>query len=130
MHLLPYILGALTLIILGFQLFPYLKIRGMRGQDAPSLSDLLSAEQQKQPRMLLYFMAPQCGMCRDIPPIVDDLAEQRPDIFRVDASEDPETARQFKVMGTPAFVLVDKGVIEKVKLGGMTRNKIIEMIES
>lgn len=72
----------------------------------------------------------QCGMCRNITPIVDKLATQRNDIKRIDASEKPEIASQFNIMGTPAFVLVNKGIVEKVKLGGMSRKNILKMLET
>jgi len=128
-YLLYAIAVLLTLAFLAFQFYPYFKIKASRGQTAPALNEVLTNEQQKQQRLLLYFMAPQCGMCRNITPIVDELETQRHDIKRIDASEKPEIAHQFKIMGTPAFVLINNGIVEKVKLGGMTRKKILQMLE-
>lgn len=130
MDILPYLVSGLVLAFLALQFYPYFKLKASRGQIAPVLDETLNVEQQKQPRMLYYFMSPRCGMCKNITPIVDQLATERNDVIRIDASEKPEIARQFKIMGTPAFVLVNNGIVEKVKLGGMTRNKILKMLDS
>lgn len=130
MQFLPYLIAPLALTFLAFQLYPYFKLKASRGKAAPTLGKFLDGTAAKTERKLIYFMAPQCGMCRSITPIVDELAQQRNDIIRIDASESPEIAKEFNVMGTPAFVLVNSGVIEKVKLGGMTRKKILEMLEA
>lgn len=129
MQFLPHIFVALLLAFLAFQLYPYLKLKASRGKTAPILDHILKPAQRNQARTLFYFMAPQCGMCKSTTSIVDELAAQRNDLIRIDASKSPEIASQFKIMGTPAFVLVDNGVIEKVKLGGMTRKKILQMLE-
>lgn len=127
-YLLYAIAVLLTLAFMAFLFYPYFKLKASRGQTAPALAEVLTTQQQNQDRLLLYFMAPQCGMCRNITPIVDELATQRDDIKRIDASDKPEIAQQFKIMGTPAFVLVNKGIVEKVKLGGMSRKKILQML--
>jgi len=128
MQLLPYFLGFLTLVFFIWQFYPYFKLKSVRGQKAPSLNAILDTEQSKHQQVLLYFMSPHCGMCRNITPIVDEISKERTDIIRVDISKNPEIARDLGVMGTPAFVLVKEGVIEKVKLGGLSRDKILEML--
>ncbi len=130
MHYSLYLVSGLVLAFLAFQFYPYFKLKASRGQAAPALNEALNTEQMAQSRMLFYFMAPQCGMCKNITPIVDQLATERNDVIRIDASEKPEIAHQFKIMGTPAFVLVNNGMIEKVKLGGMSRRKILKILES
>lgn len=130
MQFLPYLVTFLVLIYLALQLYPYFKLRASRGKTAPALGKALDKASAETEKKLIYFMAPQCGMCRNITPIVDELAQQRKDIVRIDASESPEIAKKFNIMGTPAFVLVNAGIIEKVKLGGMTRKKMLEMIDA
>ena len=130
MQFLPYLIALLVLVFVALQLYPYFKLKGSRGKTAPSLGESFDEAPTETDRKLIYFMAPQCGMCRNITPIVDELAQQRSDIVRIDASESPEIAKKFNVMGTPAFVLVNAGIIEKVKLGGMSRKKILEIIDA
>ena len=110
-----------------WQIYPLLKIKSAQGKHAPALNSILSEDQQKHPQILLYFMSPHCGMCRNITPIVDKLATQRTDILRVDLYENMEIARDLGVIATPAFVLLQDGVIEKVKLGGLSEDRILGM---
>jgi len=130
MQFFPYFIGFLTVIFLALQFYPYFKLRAARGKNVPSVVGVLNDTQQQLSRLLYYFMAPKCGMCKNITPIVDELIKQRKDVIRIDASQNQQLARSFSVMGTPAFVLVDNGVIEKVKLGGMNKKNILKMLDA
>ena len=127
MNFIPYFFGFLTLALIVWQFYPLIKLRSARGKHAPSLDLLLNDSQRESPKLLLYFMSPKCGMCREITPIVDSLALQHSNILRIDLFEHTEVARELGVMATPAFVLVTNGVVEKVKLGGLTESQILEM---
>jgi protein-disulfide isomerase len=50
------------------------------------------------------------------------------DLIRISLNENMQVARDLGVMATPAFVLIKDGIIEKVKLGGLTHDKIMEML--
>lgn len=128
MNLIPYFFGFLALAFMLWQFYPLIKLRSSRGKHAPSLDLILTDKQRKSPKILLYFMSPKCGMCREITPIVDSLALQHSNILRIDLFEHTDVARELGVMATPAFVLVTKGVVEKVKLGALNEDKILEMI--
>lgn len=130
MSLLPYFVGILALLFIAFQFYPYFKLKASCGKASPAIENLLNNEQKERSRVLLYFMAPRCGMCRGITPIVDALASERSDIVRIDASAQPDLARAFSVFGTPAFVLLQDGLVKKVKLGGLTKKKILMMLET
>lgn len=128
MELLPYFLSIVTLLFFVWQIYPYFKLRSTRGKAAPALDKILDSEQRKQHKILLYFMAPHCGMCRHVTPIIDDLSNQRSDVKRIDISIDADVAKELGVRGTPAFVLIENGVIEKVKLGALPKDKILKML--
>lgn len=130
MQYLPYILAFITLLFLAIQIIPYFVLRSKRGKTAPSLDALLNSEQRKQSQILLYFMAPHCGMCRNSTPIIDELAKQRLDVLRIDISNHPEIAKELGVMGTPAFVLIKDELIDSVKLGALNQKKILEILEN
>ena len=130
MQFFPYFIGILTVVFLVMQFYPYFKLKAARGKNAPSTGNVLNDAQQQSSRLLYYFMSPRCGMCKNITPIVDELIEERHDVIRIDASKDQQLARSFGVLGTPAFVLVDNGVIEKVKLGGMNKKNILKMLDA
>jgi thioredoxin 1 len=127
MNFIPYLFGFLAIALIIWQFYPLIKLRSARGKHAPSLDLLLNDSQRESPKLLLYFMSPKCGMCREITPIVDSLALQHSNILRVNLFEHTEVARELGVMATPAFVLITNGVVEKVKLGGLTESQILEM---
>jgi len=130
MQFLPYILiPMLVVLFIGLQLYPYFKLRATRGHASPLLAKILQPGQSADGRILLYFMAPQCGMCRATTPVIDEVARQRADVIRIDASVSPDIAREFRIMGTPAFVLLKDGVVEQVKLGAISRSKILAMLD-
>lgn len=130
MNFIPYFFGLLAFAIMLWQFYPLIKLRAARGKHAPSLDLLLTDDQRNNPKLLLYFMSPKCGMCREITPIVDSLALQHSNILKVDLFGHSDVARELNVMATPAFILLINGVVEKVKLGGLTQQRIVEMLET
>ncbi|HHJ18641.1 MAG TPA: thioredoxin [Gammaproteobacteria bacterium] len=128
MSYLPYLLGVLAVLVVGFQLYPLLLAFRMRGRMAPAYDDVIDAGQEEQSRLLFYFWSPACGMCRSMTPIIDELIAQRKDVVKVDVSETPDVARRFRVLGTPGLAVVEKGKVEKVMLGVKSRQKILELL--
>jgi len=118
------VVSILVVIFLFIQLLPYIKAREIQGQQTPDLTDVFTEKQRQQPQLLLYFWSPRCSMCRGMTPIVDKLAQEREDVISINAADDVDIARRFKVMGTPTLVLLKNGKVDKVLLGAKSEKSI------
>ncbi len=78
---------------------------------------------------LIYFYSPQCGPCRSMTPIVDQLARQNPRVFKVNVIEDPETARAFSIRATPTTVLVKDDRVLDYLLGAKGQRQLEQLLK-
>ena len=80
--------------------------------------------------VLLDFWASWCGPCRVVGPIIDEIAEEHPEIKvgKINVDEQQELAAQFQVMSIPSlFVLQDGEVVNKA-LGARPKQQILNLI--
>ena len=68
---------------------------------------------------LVDFYADWCGPCRMVSPIVDDIADERPDITvgKVNVDEENSLATKYGVMSIPTLIVFKDGK-EKTRIVG------------
>ena len=81
-------------------------------------------------KVLLDFWAPWCAPCRMVVPLVEEIAEERPDIKvgKVNVDEQMELASQFGVMSIPTLLVLEKGRVIHKSVGAKPKNAILSML--
>ena len=82
-------------------------------------------------KVLIDFFAEWCGPCRMVSPIVDEIANERPDILvaKINVDEEPELASAFGVSAIPTLVVMKDGKIVQQSSGARPKPQILAMLE-
>ena len=80
--------------------------------------------------VLLDFWASWCGPCRMVAPILEEIAQEHPEIRvgKINVDEEPELARQFAIMSIPTLVVMKNGEIVNKSVGARPKNQILAML--
>lgn len=85
--------------------------------------------------VLVDFWASWCGPCKMMTPILEGVSKNFEDddsvnIYKVNAEEEPEIAKQFQVTSVPTLVFMKNGEVAKVVKGLQTGPVVTEALEA
>lgn len=81
--------------------------------------------------VLVDFWASWCGPCRMLSPIVDEIAEEHPEIkvCKVNVDDEPELAQSFQIMSIPSLMVFKDGKVVANSVGLRPKAEIEAMIK-
>lgn len=79
--------------------------------------------------VLIDFWASWCGPCQMVGPIIDEIANENPElkVCKIDIDEVPELAQKFGVMSIPTLVAIKDGKETNRTMGAQSKESILSI---
>lgn len=81
--------------------------------------------------VIVDFWASWCGPCKMLSPIVDEIAQEHPEIkvCKVNVDDEPELAQSFRIMSIPTLIVFKGGKAVSSSVGLRPKSEIEAMIK-
>ncbi len=80
--------------------------------------------------VLVDFWATWCGPCRMMSPIIDQIAEEYPQlkVGKIDTDAQPELAARFEIFSIPTLMLFRNGQLVESSVGVQPKAAVLQMV--
>ena len=79
--------------------------------------------------VLVDFWAEWCGPCMNLAPTIEEIAREQSalKVGKVNVDNEPELARQYRIMSIPTLMVFRDGEPVRREVGGKSKEEILEM---
>jgi thioredoxin 1 len=86
---------------------------------------------QSDKPVLVDFWAEWCGPCHQVAPVLEEIAAEKSGqlkIAKVDVDQNPDIARNYKVMSIPTLLLIQDGEEKKRIVGAKNKEQLLDEV--